>query len=182
MKNELFPFQKGAVWDLRKKAAWALDAYRRTGAPQILSLQAPTGSGKTIMMASLIESVLCGSSEVPPDEPTGFAEQPEAIFVWLSDSPELNEQSKEKIDLMADRIRYGQTTTIEGGSTSSTRRSCHGPGTSAGGATGGGGRSGRRSRTRRKRRRTGSTSSSTKRTAECRGRRPGGRRRSCSGS
>ena len=113
MKNELFPFQKGAVWDLRKKAAWALDAYRRTGTPQILSLQAPTGSGKTIMMASLIESVLCGSSEVPPDEPTGFAEQPEAIFVWLSDSPELNEQSKEKIDLMADRIRYGQTTTIE---------------------------------------------------------------------
>ena len=112
MKNELFPFQKTAVWELRQKAAWALDAYRRTGTPQILSLQAPTGSGKTIMMASLIESVLCGSSEVPPGE-TGFAEQPEAIFVWLSDSPELNAQSKEKIDLAADRIRYGQTTTIE---------------------------------------------------------------------
>lgn len=112
MKNELFPFQKAAVWDLRKKAAWALDAYRRTGTPQILSLQAPTGSGKTIMMASLIESVLCGSSEVPPGE-TCFAEQPEAIFVWLSDSPELNEQSKDKIDLLADRIRYGQTATIE---------------------------------------------------------------------
>ena len=38
MKNELFPFQKLAVWDMRKKTAWTLDAYRRTGTPQIKPL------------------------------------------------------------------------------------------------------------------------------------------------
>ena len=112
MKKELFPFQKMAVLDMRKKAAEALGAYSRTGTPQILSLQAPTGSGKTIMMASLIEDILFGSSEVPPGE-VGFVEQPEAIFVWLSDSPELNLQSKDKIDLGADRILFGTTTLIE---------------------------------------------------------------------
>lgn len=112
MKKELFPFQKMAVWDMRKKAAEALGAYSRTGTPQILSLQAPTGSGKTIMMASLIEDILFGSSEVPPGE-VGFVEQPEAIFVWLSDSPELNLQSKDKIDLGADRLSFGTTTLIE---------------------------------------------------------------------
>lgn len=112
MKKELFPFQKMAVWDMRKKAAEALGAYSRTGTPQILSLQAPTGSGKTIMMASLIEDILFGSSEVPPGE-VGFVEQPEAIFVWLSDSPELNLQSKDKIDLGADRISFGTTSLIE---------------------------------------------------------------------
>ena len=112
MKRELFPFQKMAVWDMRKKAAEALGAYNRTGTPQILSLQAPTGSGKTIMMASLIEDILFGSSEVPPGE-VGFVEQPEAIFVWLSDSPELNLQSKDKIDLGADRLSFGTTALIE---------------------------------------------------------------------
>ena len=112
MKKELFPFQKVAVWDMRRKAAEALGSYSRTGTPQILSLQAPTGSGKTIMMASLIEDILFGSSEVPPGE-VGFVEQPEAIFVWLSDSPELNLQSKDKIDLGADRLSFGTTTLIE---------------------------------------------------------------------
>ena len=44
--------------------------------------------GKTIIMAALIEEIFCGNEQ--------FAEQPEAIFVWLSDSPQLNEQSKQK--------------------------------------------------------------------------------------
>ena len=57
MKNELFPFQKTAVWDMRKKAAWAVNSYNATSVPQILSLQAPTGSGKTLMMAALISCI-----------------------------------------------------------------------------------------------------------------------------
>ena len=40
-------------------------------------------------------------------------EQPDAIFVWLSDSPQLNEQSKQKFDLKADRIRLNQCIIIE---------------------------------------------------------------------
>ena len=112
MRKELFPFQKTAVWDMRKKAAWAINSYGATGTPQILSLQAPTGSGKTLMMASLIEDILCGSDEVPPGE-TGFMEQPDAIFVWLSDSPELNLQSKDKIDVGADRLAFGTTALID---------------------------------------------------------------------
>ena len=42
-----------------------------------------------------------------------FAEQPEAIFVWLSDSPALNEQTRQKFDLKADKIRFEQCVTIE---------------------------------------------------------------------
>lgn len=56
-------------------------------------------------MASLIEDIYFGTDH--------YAEQPEAIFVWLSDSPALNEQSKQKIDLKADKIRFGQCVTIE---------------------------------------------------------------------
>ena len=105
MKVELFPFQKKATIDLRVKVAEALGSYHRTHTPQVVSLQAPTGAGKTIIMASLIEDIYFGTDH--------YAEQPEAIFVWLSDSPALNEQSKQKIDLKADKIRFGQCVTIE---------------------------------------------------------------------
>lgn len=105
MKVELFPFQKKATADLRMKITEAMGSYHRTHTPQVVSLQAPTGSGKTIILASLIEDIYYGTDQ--------YAEQPEAIFVWLSDSPTLNEQSKQKIDLKADKIRFGQCVTIE---------------------------------------------------------------------
>lgn len=104
MINELFPFQKMAVNELRAKTAMALNNYRSAKVPQVVSLQAPTGSGKTIIMASFIEDIYFGS-EI-------YAEQPEAIFVWLSDSPQLNEQSKKKIEEKADKIRFDQCVVI----------------------------------------------------------------------
>lgn len=104
MKVELFPFQKMALYGLRQKAAEALGSYRRTHTPQVISFTAPTGAGKTIILASLIEAIYFGDDQYP--------DQPEAIFVWLSDSPELNAQSKSKIDVMADRISLNQCVTI----------------------------------------------------------------------
>ncbi len=103
MKVSLFPFQEKAVAELRERAAFALESYNRQSERtynQIVSLQAPTGSGKTIIMSELIEEILYGSER--------FAPQPKAVFVWLSDSPALNAQSKDKIDLKADKIRLDQ--------------------------------------------------------------------------
>ena len=104
MINELFPFQKQAVNDLRSHVAVALNNYRQLKVPQVVSLQAPTGSGKTIIMASLIEDIFFGNEN--------YEEQPDAIFVWLSDSPQLNEQSKQKIEYKADKIRMDQCVVI----------------------------------------------------------------------
>lgn len=104
MKADLFPFQQKALHDLRVKTAEALGSYHRTHAPQVVSFTAPTGAGKTIIMASLIEDIFFGDES--------HADQPEAIFLWLSDSPQLNEQSKLKIDGKADRIRLNQAVTI----------------------------------------------------------------------
>ena len=101
---ELFSFQKQAVNEMRFRVAMALNNYRMLKIPQVVSLQAPTGSGKTIIMSALIEDIFYGSEQ--------FTEQPEAIFVWLSDSPQLNEQSKQKIELKADKIRMDQCVVI----------------------------------------------------------------------
>ena len=105
MRDELFPFQTLAVRELRMKIAMAVNNYRMTSVPQVISLQAPTGSGKTIIMASLVEDIFFGNEQFP--------EQPNAIFVWLSDSPLLNEQSKQKFELKADKLKFGQCITID---------------------------------------------------------------------
>lgn len=109
MKANLITFQDKAVKELRIDIADALDSYRRRGKTQVVSLQAPTGAGKTIIAASLIEDIYFGSTLA---DGTTFDEQPEAIFVWLSDSPELNAQSKQKIELKTSKLRFGQCVTI----------------------------------------------------------------------
>ena len=104
MRVELFPFQKRALADIRMKTAEAMGSYHRTHAPQVVSFTAPTGAGKTIIMSTLIEAVLFGDEQ--------YVEQPDAIIVWLSDSPQLNEQSKQKIDSKADKIKLSQCVTV----------------------------------------------------------------------
>lgn len=105
MNTELFPFQDRAVDAIHKYAYLSSQSYSITKKPQIISLTAPTGAGKTIIMASFIEKLFFGSAEIP--------ERPEAIVVWLSDSPELNQQSKDKIDTRSNKLTLGQTVTIE---------------------------------------------------------------------
>ena len=104
MKVELFPFQERALSDIRMKTAEAMRSYHRTYTSQVVSFTAPTGTGKTIIMAALIESILFGDEN--------YTDQQNAIIVWLSDSPQLNEQSKLKIDGKADKIRLSQCITI----------------------------------------------------------------------
>lgn len=104
MIDRLFSFQSNAVKDIQQKTKYALKAYSDTGTPQIVSLQAPTGAGKTIIMISFVENVLFGSDD--------DLDNPDAVFLWLSDSPQLNEQSKNKF-LRSDKIKFNQLVTIE---------------------------------------------------------------------
>ena len=104
MIDELLTFQKRALEKLRNHCAAAHNEYRQSRQNQVVSFTAPTGAGKTIIMASLIEDILFGTEH--------YVEQPDAIFVWLSDSPELNQQSKEKIDAKCDKIKIHQCVVI----------------------------------------------------------------------
>lgn len=104
MRVELFTFQKRTLADIRIKTAEAMGSYHRTHASQVVSFTAPTGAGKTIIMSALIEAIFFGDEQ--------YIEQPDAIIVWLSDSPQLNEQSKQKIDSKADKIKLSQCVTV----------------------------------------------------------------------
>jgi type III restriction enzyme len=104
MKISLFDFQEEALGDLRRKITVAR-LLAAPDNPQAISFSAATGSGKTIVMAALFEDIFFG-------EP-GFEAQPDAVILWISDIPELNEQTRLKIEGKSDRIRVRQLVTID---------------------------------------------------------------------
>lgn len=112
MKVALFDFQIDALEKIRR----ALVKARRTVSTEdqhVVAFSAATGSGKTIMMTALFEAIL-----VEPDEqlawPLDWVPQPDAVILWLSDMPELNEQTKLKIERMSDKVnRVSQLVTID---------------------------------------------------------------------
>ena len=99
MKFELKEYQTKAVNELLMSAEISQSWYEKTEKPQIISFTAPTGAGKTIMLAAFVEKI--------------YEEHPNAIFIWLSDSPELNKQSLDKFYFNADGINRSQLLMIE---------------------------------------------------------------------
>ncbi|MBN1461058.1 MAG: DEAD/DEAH box helicase family protein [Armatimonadetes bacterium] len=94
MKYVLKNFQGEAVEDtLYELRNASRESNRR---PQAVSLSAPTGSGKTVVAAAVIEALLLGDEAGPPDD--------EATFLWLSDLPELNEQTRRKLMKSSDLL------------------------------------------------------------------------------
>lgn len=93
MRIEPKDFQENAVLRLTEEIELARHEIDR-GRPQAVVLSSPTGSGKTVIMTLLMERLWAGHESIPPD--------PNAIFLWISDSPELNIQSKEKIEAASD--------------------------------------------------------------------------------
>ena len=95
MKVGLFDFQEDALTELRTELveARSLTSIDR---PRAVSFSAPTGAGKTIILTALFEDILFGEQD--------FDSQPDAVILWISDMPELNEQTRLKIESKSDRI------------------------------------------------------------------------------
>lgn len=111
MKITLFDFQKDALQELRVKLL-AARAEASPENPQAITLSAPTGSGKTIIMTALFEAILDQPDE-QLDWPLDWQPQPDAVILWVSDMPELNEQTKLKIERQSDKVyRVGQLEVI----------------------------------------------------------------------
>ncbi len=112
MKIKLFDFQKDALQNLRKRLLAARPA-ASPDTPQAITLAAPTGSGKTVIMTALFEAIL----DMPDDQlewPLDWQPQPDAVILWVSDNPELNEQTRRKIERQSDKVnRVAQLQTID---------------------------------------------------------------------
>lgn len=105
MLVDLFDFQQKALDELRERQKKAQRRYMQDGDKHIIPFTAPTGAGKTIIMSAFIEALYCGD--------THQGAQNDAIVLWLSDSPELNEQSKMKLYAKADKLLMRPVITID---------------------------------------------------------------------
>ncbi len=98
MKFELKTFQEEKRRELQNKLNAARLEFSRSGELQAIVLSSPTGSGKTITIGALLESLFEGDDEYPA--------QPQARVLWISDSPELNIQSRDKLLKACDTPDY----------------------------------------------------------------------------
>jgi len=98
MKLELKEFQTEKCRELLEELAAARDEFARRGRPQALVFSSPTGSGKTITIAALLEQIFRGAE--------GHPARPFTRVLWISDSPELNAQSRDKLLRACDGIAF----------------------------------------------------------------------------
>jgi type III restriction enzyme len=104
MKLELKGFQDAAVRKMCRDLDFACRE-ARGGQSQALILSSPTGSGKTVTLAALMERILQGYE--------GQAAMPRATFLWISDSPELNQQSRDKLIRASTALRPNRLVLVD---------------------------------------------------------------------
>lgn len=109
MKLELKDFQQSAVRELLNRIEYAKLGVQRS-LPQAVVLASPTGSGKTVISTRLIEVILGADDS---EEEYTFTPEPDAVFLWLSDQPELNEQSRKKMVETSTRLNENSLVIVD---------------------------------------------------------------------
>lgn len=107
MKYTLKDYQTDAVTDLLDDLTVARKLWVRDKKPSSVSLTAPTGAGKTVMAAAVIEALFHGSQEYD------FDPDPTAVVVWFCDDPNLNDQTRNRLLAASEQLGFGDLVTIK---------------------------------------------------------------------
>ena len=104
MRYELKGFQTDSARSILTKLGQARPGII-DGELEAIIFSAPTGSGKTITVAAVIDWTFGGGD--------GIVARPQTTFLWLSDSPELNAQSKGKLLAACDNVPFHKLITVD---------------------------------------------------------------------
>ncbi len=100
MRYELMDYQRSAAIDVLNRLSRARRDWT-DGERSSFALSAITGSGKTVVATAAIEAMLFGSADL------GVDPDPQATFLWITDDPALNRQTRNRMlaasDLLAPR-------------------------------------------------------------------------------
>lgn len=98
MRFTLKEYQDSAVRSILARLDDAKDDYRRKNRKIAFALSAITGAGKTVMASAVFEALFEGSEEFDTEG------DPSAVVLWVTDDPNLNEQTRYRIMEASDRL------------------------------------------------------------------------------
>jgi len=91
MRYELIDYQRQAAIGVLNRLSLGRDLWLTSKMPSSFALSAITGAGKTVIAAAVIEALLHGSSDLETQA------DPSATFLWITDDPALNRQTRTKM-------------------------------------------------------------------------------------
>lgn len=107
MRFTLKEYQEDAVRSVLRSLKDAKDDYRGKDRRVAFSLSAITGAGKTVMASAVFEALFDGSEDFD------FEADPSAVVLWVTDDPNLNQQTRYRIMEASDRLDVSRLRIIE---------------------------------------------------------------------
>ena len=105
MRFELTDYQGLAVTEVSHAIADGVTRYASSEKLTAVSLSAPTGAGKTVIAAAVIERLLFGDETVDAN--------PNLTVLWVTDDPSLNLQTRRKMLVSSDKIQPSHVTVVD---------------------------------------------------------------------
>lgn len=107
MRYDLFTYQREATAHVLRTLVRGRRDWDEDRSLSAFALSAITGAGKTVIATAVIEAVIHGSAELDcePD--------PEATFLWVTDDPALNRQTRNKMLAASDLLDPSRLVILE---------------------------------------------------------------------
>lgn len=116
MRYRLFDYQREAAAGCLERLGRARRDWGEDGNRSAFALSAITGAGKTVIATAVIEAILHGSSDL------GVEADPRAAFLWVTDDPALNRQTRNKMLAGSDLLQPSRLMVLDNDFLDSTLR------------------------------------------------------------
>lgn len=109
MRYELTDYQREATLAVLQRLHWGDEDWHTRRERSSFALSAITGAGKTVIATAAIEALFFGSSDLDQEH------NPKATFLWITDDPALNRQTRNRMLAASDLLGPQHLTEINDG-------------------------------------------------------------------